>query len=450
MPRDMTMPQLGMAQDAGKIVAWMKAPGDPVAKGEPLFEVETDKATMEVEAQADGFLAAVTASGGDDVKVGAVIARIVDSADEVENAGANATGPEPEPDTDASADTDAPPDTSNDLPDGHRVTMPQLGMAQDSGLLVSWGKAPGDEVAKGDVLFEVETDKSTMEVEADRDGYLAATLAQAGEEVPTGSPVAILSVEKPENTAARSVAETPKADASPDASDPQPEEATDGPDTQSFAAAPTAQGGRILASPKARRLAREQGLDLARLVEAGHPQPYHVRDLETLRDLPEADAGTQAGAAPVTGAAQASLRLVAETQADGLPEFAKWAGEVQGLTDGDAILAGLVFSTLPVRGAVTVERFGTARTFAPPPGDGLRDIAETDTAPVLILRDLRGSPLRTVAMGAEEAPVLTVTTLGAGLSVTLEAAPQQLDPGAAIQLITDFASRMEQPLRLLL
>jgi pyruvate/2-oxoglutarate dehydrogenase complex dihydrolipoamide acyltransferase (E2) component len=61
MPHEVTMPQLGMAQDAGKIVSWLKAPGDAVTKGDALFEVETDKATMEVEAQASGYLTHVTA-----------------------------------------------------------------------------------------------------------------------------------------------------------------------------------------------------------------------------------------------------------------------------------------------------------------------------------------------------------------------------------------------------
>ena len=66
------------------------------------------------------------------------------------------------------------------MPEGHSVTMPQLGMAQDTGLLVNWLKAPGDEVTAEDILFEVETDKSTMEVEAGRKGWLAATLAERG------------------------------------------------------------------------------------------------------------------------------------------------------------------------------------------------------------------------------------------------------------------------------
>ncbi len=82
MPHDVTMPQLGMAQDAGKIVSWLKAPGDKVAKGDALFEVETDKATMEVEAQASGFLTHVSAQAGEDIPVGQAIARISETAEE--------------------------------------------------------------------------------------------------------------------------------------------------------------------------------------------------------------------------------------------------------------------------------------------------------------------------------------------------------------------------------
>ena len=92
MRHDVTMPQLGMAQDAGRIVAWLKAAGDTVAKGDALFEVETDKATMEVEAQASGFLTGITAQEGEDVPVGAVIARISDSAED--------DSPTPAPDLD--------------------------------------------------------------------------------------------------------------------------------------------------------------------------------------------------------------------------------------------------------------------------------------------------------------------------------------------------------------
>src|SRR5438132_5756829 len=71
------MPALGMAQETGTLVRWLKAPGEAVAKGEPLMEIETDKATVEIEAPAAGVLAEVTAQPGDEVAVGKTIAVIL-------------------------------------------------------------------------------------------------------------------------------------------------------------------------------------------------------------------------------------------------------------------------------------------------------------------------------------------------------------------------------------
>jgi pyruvate dehydrogenase E2 component (dihydrolipoamide acetyltransferase)/2-oxoglutarate dehydrogenase E2 component (dihydrolipoamide succinyltransferase) len=436
MPHDVTMPQLGMAQDAGKIVSWLKSPGDPVSRGDALFEVETDKAVMEVESPADGFLTGVRAQAGEDVPVGDLIARITDTADEEEAA---AEGGTPPPKADG-AEADAAGDS---LPEGHPVTMPQLGMAQDSGVLVAWAKAPGDAVAVGDILFEVETDKSTMEVEAARDGFLAATLAAEGEEVPVGEAVAIISAEKPASPVARSVKDVGAAP--PPA--PAPAKAGNAPAKAEAPrpqkAAPAAPAGRILASPKARRLALEQGLDLGRLVEAGHPQPFHVADLEVLRAMP--------APAPATGPSETRRSLGAECATDGLSGFVSWAAELHGLRP-DAVLAGLAGASLGAEGpvAVAVERFGLSRSFTVPPGRSLSDIAETEEAPVLVVRDLRGTPLTSVSMGAEATPVLSVTSRGAGLHITLECAAGALDAPAAIRLLTDFAGRMEQPLRHLL
>lgn len=78
MSKDVIMPALGMAQETGTLLRWLKSPGDSVAKGEMLMEVETDKANVEIEAPASGILADVTAQPGDVIAVGKVIARIVD------------------------------------------------------------------------------------------------------------------------------------------------------------------------------------------------------------------------------------------------------------------------------------------------------------------------------------------------------------------------------------
>jgi pyruvate dehydrogenase E2 component (dihydrolipoamide acetyltransferase) len=108
MPADVIMPMLGMAQETGKVLRWLKAEGDPVAKGEPLLEVETDKVTVEIEAPADGTLGAVTAAEGAEVPVGTVIALVLAEGEtapapdteprvvrEVEAVAAAAPGPAP-------------------------------------------------------------------------------------------------------------------------------------------------------------------------------------------------------------------------------------------------------------------------------------------------------------------------------------------------------------------
>ncbi len=77
MAKDVILPALGMSQDTGKILQWLKADGEQVVKGEPLVEIETDKATAEIEAPMDGVLAQVAASVGDDIPVGQVIAVIL-------------------------------------------------------------------------------------------------------------------------------------------------------------------------------------------------------------------------------------------------------------------------------------------------------------------------------------------------------------------------------------
>lgn len=419
-PHNVTMPQLGMAQDAGKIVSWLKAPGDKVAKGEALFEVETDKATMEVEAQASGYLTHVTATAGEDVPVGQVIARISDSAED----DAPASAPQ------------ALAGESGALPEGRQITMPQLGMAQISGVLVGWLVELGAQIGADDPLFEVETDKAAMEVPAGASGYLAATLAQAGDEVPVGQAVAVISATKPDapvsramSAAAPVIAPVPEADAAP-----PPEPVTK----------PASAGGRILASPKLRRAALEKGLDLARLVQADHPQPYHMRDLQLLETL------VAKGPAAQTGAATPAIRLEATCPTDGFAPFALWAAETQGMRDPDALLAGLAGASLGGSATVAVERFGARQVYHVPAGRRLSAVTEAEDTPDLRIRDLRMSALSGVSMGGENTPVLTLLARDEGLTLVLECAPAQLAPDQAITLLSEFAGRMHDPLRHLL
>jgi pyruvate dehydrogenase E2 component (dihydrolipoamide acetyltransferase)/2-oxoglutarate dehydrogenase E2 component (dihydrolipoamide succinyltransferase) len=433
MPHDVTMPQLGMAQDAGRIVAWLKKPGERVAAGDALFEVETDKATMEVEAQAGGYLTDVRAGEGEDVPVGRVIARISETAE----APAAAPG--------------AAVSRADALPEGRPVTMPQLGMAQDTGVVVAWHVAPGDKVAEGVVLFEVETDKTTMEVPASASGYVAALLAGEGEEVPVGEAVAILSDRAPDAPVRRTragagapvtAAPSPAPAASAPPAAPKPEVPV--PATRPappVSSAPLA-NGRILASPKARKLALERGIDLAALVSAGVPQPFHVRDVEAFQ-------------APA--AAPASHRITAETLRDGFTPFAAWAAETVGIVDRAALLTG--FAAASLRAAtgdtrpicVTVTGQGTERRYVDPDlALGRAEPSPDAPPPALVLRDLRHSRITALDTGPSPAPVMTLGGRGDALTVSLVWTEGQLASDAAMALADGFAARLEEPLRHLL
>jgi pyruvate dehydrogenase E2 component (dihydrolipoamide acetyltransferase) len=123
MPVEVIMPMLGMAQETGKVVRWLKSEGEAVAKAEPLMEVETDKVTVEIEAPAAGTLAGVTASEGEDVPVGRVIAYVLGAGEQL---------PEPDarnepPSADASAEKrhvrGQSPDMSGNGGSGARRTL---------------------------------------------------------------------------------------------------------------------------------------------------------------------------------------------------------------------------------------------------------------------------------------------------------------------------------------
>ena len=77
MAEDVIMPALGMAQETGLLLEWLKKPGETVVRSEPLMLIETDKASVEIEASAPGILANVTAQAGDRIPVGQVIAVIL-------------------------------------------------------------------------------------------------------------------------------------------------------------------------------------------------------------------------------------------------------------------------------------------------------------------------------------------------------------------------------------
>ena len=144
------------------------------------------------------------------------------------------------------------------------VIMPALGMAQEKGTLVNWLKAEGDSVKKGEPLMEVETDKATVEIEATASGILAHVSAAPGDEVPVGQKIAVILA--PDEPMAKKKTKATAASPAPSAPTAPPPRLSSAPELQ---AAPTA--GRMAASPAAKRIAREKGIDLSALKKGSGP-----------------------------------------------------------------------------------------------------------------------------------------------------------------------------------
>ena len=160
MAVSVVMPALEMAQETGKLVAWLKKEGEPVRKGEMLLEVETDKAVVEVEAASDGILAGITASPGDVIAVGRTIAWLLAPGEQVPTSG---SGSAP---TARQSSTPAAPAAGRGLSDpavrsdsGRAVSAPRISpkarrLAQERGVDISQltGSGPGGEILADDIL----------------------------------------------------------------------------------------------------------------------------------------------------------------------------------------------------------------------------------------------------------------------------------------------------------
>ncbi len=178
------------------------------------------------------------------------------------------------------------------------VTLPRLGQGMEAGTIVRWLKSEGDTVEKGEPLYELDTEKVTQEVEADASGTLLRILAKEGEEIAVGKRIAVIG-EQGEDVAVEA-AEDPREDGSPGPAREEERErgrdasADDEPKAEAKEAGPS--NGRIKASPLARRIARERGIDLASLTGTGPEGRVVAEDVERAATAP---AHATAGAAPL-------------------------------------------------------------------------------------------------------------------------------------------------------
>ncbi|HEY7149754.1 MAG TPA: dihydrolipoamide acetyltransferase family protein [Gaiellaceae bacterium] len=182
-----------------------------------------------------------------------------------------------------------------------QVILPRLGQGMESGTIVRWLKSEGDQVQKGEPLYELDTDKVTQEVEADVGGVLLKILVGEGE-VPVGTPVAFLGEEGediPDVEVAPAEAEPAAVSSGTDPEQPQraPEPSAGSVPAEERPAEPVAaDGGRVKASPLARRIARERGIDLASLRGTGPEGRIVAEDVERAAAAP---AHATVGAAPL-------------------------------------------------------------------------------------------------------------------------------------------------------
>lgn len=287
------LPQLGQTMEEGTIVNCLVKAGDKVSKGDVIFEVETDKATLEMESPAGGFVKNILVQEGDTLAINSPLmivgeddGALSDSEIASLTGGENSEGGQ---ETVEKGEKKASSGTSKseNLPEGVKVVrLPQLGQTMEEGTVVSCAVKEGDSVSKGDVLFEIETDKATLEMESPESGIVKKVLTSEGETLNINAPLIILvemnldiSEDVLDNVIsglaeAESLAEsllpphTVAAPPVPDLSSAKSPQTSRKPQAASESGT-VVSGGRIFASPRAKMRAKELGVELAGLKGSG-------------------------------------------------------------------------------------------------------------------------------------------------------------------------------------
>jgi pyruvate dehydrogenase E2 component (dihydrolipoamide acetyltransferase) len=319
------MPRLSDTMTEGVIAAWHKKVGDTVKKGDLLAEIETDKATMELESYQDGVLLHIGTPRGGKLKVNDLLAIFGKAGEDVTALIADANvapaAPEAAKAADESGKVSAPaPDAA--VASGvdyskmeEVVLMPRLSDTMTEGVIAGWQKKVGDVVKKGEVLADIETDKATMELESYKDGILLYQGAQKGEKIlvndllciigqqgmdidaivkglKSGVSAAAVSNNTTESKAPISLEKTPIA-------------------TAAASVTTTTQvvnEGRIFASPLAKKIAQEKGIDLKYVQGTGENGRITRTDLEEFAKANDAG-GKINTASPATTSSNTSLAL---------------------------------------------------------------------------------------------------------------------------------------------
>lgn len=294
--------------EEGVIASWQKKVGDEVKSGDILAEVETDKATMELEAYEEGVLLYIGVEEKESVAVDGVIAIIGEKGENIDailkEIESDSVAKESTPNDASSDETDESVSDAVDASDvkASVITMPKMSDTMTEGTIASWQKKVGDAVNAGDILAEVETDKATMELEAYEDGTLLYIGVEEGNSVAVDGIIAIIGEEGADYKkllqahASKSSAKKEKPEAPADKADTE----TRAPEKQEEAAQQESSDERLKASPLAKKLAQEKGYKLGDIKGTGEGGRIVKRDVENF--IP-----SKAAEAPATDKAKSQV-----------------------------------------------------------------------------------------------------------------------------------------------
>ncbi|CCH52122.1 pyruvate dehydrogenase complex dihydrolipoamide acetyltransferase [Fibrisoma limi BUZ 3] len=314
------MPKMSDTMTEGVIAEWHKKVGDKVKSGDVLAEVETDKATMDLEAYEEGTLLYIGVEKGQSVPIDGVIAVIGADGEDykalLDGSSGGSQAPAEEAKPAASASNGAAPapsgpikqdEVAKNLPDQEAVSaaptenvnaavirMPKMSDTMTEGTIVAWHKKEGDTVKSGDILAEVETDKATMDLEAYEEGTLLYIGVKEGQAVAVDDVIAVVG-EKGANfkvlldgsgsaapaPAASQPAESGNATAQQNPQATQPDNAATDLSYAGENEEAAGSNGRIKASPLAKRIAEERGINLAQVHGSGPEGRIVKSDVES-------------------------------------------------------------------------------------------------------------------------------------------------------------------------
>ena len=272
MAQIITMPRLSDTMTEGVVATWLKKVGDTIKTGDILAEIETDKATMEFESFHDGVLLHIGIQEGQSAPVDSLLAIIGKEGEDISAllSGGNATETKEEKVVEEVKPTSA----AVEIPAGVKVvTMPRLSDTMTTGTVATWLKKVGDTVKEGDILAEIETDKATMEFESFNAGTLLYIGVQEGDSAPVDTILAILG---PAGTDVSGIAANYKVGAVVEA--PKAEEVKEV--AQAVVITEQATSGRVFASPLAKKIAQDKGINLSQVKGSGENGRIVKSDVE--------------------------------------------------------------------------------------------------------------------------------------------------------------------------